>query len=200
MSKIINLIIILIFTGNYAASQSDSLFKKGKKVIGFSLNPKLGIYSGNKNDGGFTAGGEFNILTKELIFSIDYFYCEEFIVIGSDSPEQYNRQIALIIGSYQGNNLFRIQYQVGIASFWGAKRTELIKKGGLFSGDTYNKENFSTIGFEFKLGFKYIPSRNFSVGFDFHGNINPKNPIWMLLVSFEFGKLRSKIDKNKPNE
>jgi len=112
-----------------------------------------------------------------------------------DSPQEYFNQIGIMIGSYVGEKLFRLQYQGGIATFWGMRRTEIIGKGGLFSGDVYKGKDFFTAGLVFKLGFKEIPLKQLSFGLDFQANINSENPLYMAMFSVEIGNLRNEINK-----
>jgi hypothetical protein len=165
--------------------------------VGYSINPKFSYYNWTENDGGFTGGAEFNVLYNKYIFSIDYFKFEEWAIF-SDTPEEYFNQIGLMFGAFNGDRIFRFQYQAGLASFWGLRRTELDKEGfGIFSSDEYKSENFFTVGIETKLGFKIIPLTFLSIGIDLQANINLKNTVLMPMLSIEIGKLRGKI--NNPN-
>lgn len=163
------------------------------KIDGYSINPKLAVYDGIENGGGFIGGAELNVLRNKFIYSLDYYRYEEFLIFGPDPSEYYN-QIGLMIGKYVGDELFRFQYQAGIAPFWGIRRTELIKEGiGIFSSDYHEKENFFTIGITLKLGFKIVPTSFLSIGIDLQTNMNLENTVYMPMLSVEIGKLRNKL-------
>ena len=162
---------------------------------GYSINPKLAYYNWTTDDGGFMGGAEINFLQNNYIFSGDYYKYEEWVLF-SPTPGEYFNQIGLMIGKYKGNRLFRFQYQAGLASFWGLKRTELIKKGsGFFSSDKYQSDNFFTVGLTTKLGFKIVPLTFLSIGIDLQTNINLENTVYMPMISIEIGKLRNKINE-----
>lgn len=162
---------------------------------GFSINPKLAYYNWTNDDGGFMGGAEINLLQNDFVFSADYYRYEEWILF-SPTPGEYFNQIGLMLGKYKGDRLFRFQYQAGLATFWGLKRTELIKEGsGIFSSDKYESDNFFTIGLTTKLGFKIVPLTFLSIGIDLQTNINPENTVYMPMISIEIGKLRNKINE-----
>jgi hypothetical protein len=161
-------------------------------VDGFSINPKLGFYNPGGDDAGFNGGVELNVLKNKFIYSADFYRFDEFVILGPEPSEFYN-QIGLMIGKYIGDELFRFQYQAGLASFWGLKRTDLISQG-LF-GDKYNSEKFFTIGLTTKLGFKIVPLKFLSIGIDLETNINLENIVFTPMLSIEIGKLRNGINE-----
>jgi hypothetical protein len=153
---------------------------------GYSINPKLGAFNYKAGDDfSGIAGVEINAFKNRIIYALDYYHYEEFVLFANPS-EQYN-QIDFLIGKYIGDRLFRFQYQGGLGTFWGFKRGAKI--GTFFD---YKKEDFFTIGIPLKLGFKVIPARFISIGIDFQANINFEKPTSMALISLEFGKLRAK--------
>jgi hypothetical protein len=157
------------------------------KTDGYSVNPKLGVYNSR---GGETpsvvAGVEFNAFKNHIIYAVDYYHYEEFVLF-ADPSEKYN-QIDFLIGKYIGDKLLRFQYQGGLGAFWGFMRGD--QTGTLFD---YSQVSFFTIGIPLKLGFKILPARFISIGFDFQANINFKKPTNMLMLSIELGNLRDKI-------
>lgn len=162
---------------------------------GFSINPKLGIFNWGAYDAGFNGGFELNVFKNKFIYSADYYRFEE-LVLFTPSPAQYYNQIGIMMGQFVGEELFRFQYQAGIAPIWGIKRTGLIQEGtGLLSTDYYDYKNFSTVGLVAKLGFKIYPAPYFSIGIDLQANINLENTVYMPMISIEIGKLRDKINK-----
>ncbi|MFO7863576.1 MAG: hypothetical protein R6U85_06215 [Salinivirgaceae bacterium] len=162
-------------------------------IDGYSVNPKLGMYKLIDDNGGAIGGAEFIIIRNKFIFSIDFYRYEEFTIFGPNPTEVYN-QIGTMIGGYNGEKLFRLQYQLGVASLWGIKRTALINEGtGLFSSDKYDSKHFFTAGLTTKLGFKIIPLKFLALGIDFQMNINPEKMVYMPMISIEIGKLRDEI-------
>jgi hypothetical protein len=161
-------------------------------IDGYSINPKLGASNFNTEDNlsglAGVAGVEINAFKNHIIYALDYYHYEEFVLFVYPS-EKYN-QIDFLIGKYIGDRLFRFQYQGGLGTFWGFKRGDKI---GNYSD--HKKDNFFTIGIPLKLGFKVIPARFISIGIDFQANINFEKPTNMALISLEFGKLRDKINK-----
>jgi len=170
--------------------------QNNKIVDGYSINPKIGFYNGFKDDAGFNGGAELNVLKNKIIYSANFYRYEEFVIFGPQPAEHFN-QIGVMIGRYKGEKIFRFQVQVGLASLWGLKRTELIHKGsGIFSSDEYDSKHFFTVGLITKIGFKVIPLPFLAIGIDLQRNINLENMIYTPMISIEIGKLRSK--KNKP--
>jgi hypothetical protein len=158
-------------------------------VDGYTINPKFGAFNYKVGDiPSGVAGIEINAFKNRIIYAIDYYHYEEFVLF-ANPYEKYN-QIDLLIGKYIGDRLFRFQYQGGLGTFWGFKRGAKI--GTFFD---YQKDNFFTIGVPLKLGFKVIPARFISIGIDFQANLNLEKPTSMALISLEFGKLRDKIQK-----
>jgi hypothetical protein len=183
------IILILVFSIKISGQNSK------QNIDGYSINSKLGLYNWIEDDAGFMGGAELNVLKNRFIYSLDFYRYEE-LVIFSPTPSEYYNQIGIMIGKYKGNNLFRFQYQGGLASFWGTKRTDLINKGfGLFSSDKYQSKHFYTVGLIGKFGFKIIPLTFLAIGIDLQTNINLENSVYIPMISIEFGKLRSKINE-----
>jgi hypothetical protein len=154
------------------------------KMDGYSVNPKLGAFNYKSGDDlSGVAGVEINTFKNHIIYAVDYYHYEEFVLFANPT-EKYN-QIDFLIGKYIGDKLFRFQYQGGIGTFWGFRRGDRI-------GDSFNykKNNFFTAGIPLKLGFKILPARFISIGIDLQANLNLKKPTSMALLSFEFGNLR----------
>jgi hypothetical protein len=63
-----------------------------KKIDGFSINPKFGAYDWAGDNIGFILGGEFSVLSKKYISSIDYYHTAQVMNI-----ESFN-QIDLMFG------------------------------------------------------------------------------------------------------
>jgi hypothetical protein len=148
---------------------------------GFAVNPKTGIFLWPSHENGGAVGVEANYLHKGWIFSVDFFQFQEINLLSSD--EDMFRQVGIMAGKYYGDRLFRIQLQGGFASIW--------EIGAPDESDPH----FSTVGLVLKTGFKFIPVRFFSIGLDVQSNFNSKKPLFMPLVSLEFGLLRDKINQ-----
>lgn len=157
----------LLFTP--AFSQSNT--------TGFSINPKTGIFLWPNHNNGAALGVETNYLRNGWMFSMDFFQFQEIHLLSSD--EAMFRQVGFMAGKYYGDRLFRIQLQGGIAPLWE-----------IGPGDS----RFSTVGLVLKTGFKFIPLRFFSIGLDLQSNLNSQKPLFMPLISIEFGKLRDIIN------
>ena len=140
------------------------------QFTGFSINLKTGIFFGSDNINGAVLGVETNYLTNGWIFSVDFFQFQEIQLTLCGSVEDMFRQAGVMAGKYWGHRLFRIQFQGGVASIWET-------------------------GLVVKTGFKFIPLRFFSIGLDLQSNLNSEKPLFMPLVSFEFGRLRDKINQ-----
>jgi len=166
--------------------------KNSRKIDGFSVNPKLGFYNFASNDAGSILGIEMNVFKNKILYSTDYYRMEEMLLFGP-KPSEYFNQFGVLIGSYKGDKKFRFQYQGGLASLWGLKRTTLISEGtGLFPVDHYASNYFITIGLSTKLGFKFIPFTFLAIGVDLQTNVNMENVVYMPMLSLEIGILRSK--------
>jgi hypothetical protein len=155
------------------------------KMDGYSINPKLGAYNYIGGIPSGVTGVEINAFKNYLIYAVDYYHYEEFVLF-VDPSEKYN-QIDFLIGKYIGDNLFRFQYQGGLGTFWGFKRGEPTGNAD------YRKVNFFTLGIPLKLGFKILPARFISIGVDLQANINFKKSTRMAMLSIELGNLRNKI-------
>jgi len=188
ISRILGIFILLVSLNISATGQQETW--------GFSINPKAGFYNISKENGGLISGQEFYLFKNKKIYSIDFYGGEEPDFIGSPSPNEHFGSVGFMIGKYEGTKVFRFTYQGGLSLFWGERRTDLKQKGtGFFATDIYNTKDFFTVGIPLKLGFKIIPSRFFSIGIDLQANLNIENPVYMPMISLEFGKLRDRINR-----
>ena len=163
--------IIAVFLLLYA----NELINGQPKLDGFALlNPKFGLYGSFKGGlPGYVFGDEINFLKNKMIFSLDYYHCK-FTFIGS-KVEKFD-QFDFLFGKYLDYNSFRIHLQGGL---------------GTFKGITYNEsERIFTLGIPLKIGLKYLISKSVSLGLDLQANMNLKYPIYMTMLSIEFGKLK----------
>ncbi|HSL85954.1 MAG TPA: hypothetical protein VK861_03380 [Bacteroidales bacterium] len=169
-----SLVIAFLILFSPAFSQSHT--------TGFAVNPKLGIFVWPNNKNGAALGVETNYLRNGWMLSVDFFQFQEIQLLSSD--EDIFRQVGIMAGKYYGDRLFRIQLQGGVASIWE-----------IGYGGSSEPENFSTVGLVLKTGFKFIPLRFFSIGLDLQSNLNPQKPLFMPLISIEFGTLRDNINQ-----
>jgi len=171
MRRFYSTTIIAVFLLLYA----NELINGQPKLDGFALlNPKFGLYGSFKGGlPGYVFGDEINFLKNKMIFSLDYYHCK-FTFIGS-KVEKFD-QFDFLFGKYLDYNSFRIHLQGGL---------------GTFKGITYNEsERIFTLGIPLKIGLKYLISKSVSLGLDLQANMNLKYPIYMTMLSIEFGKLK----------
>ena len=174
--KNIFLILILLQFNNKLLSQEL------KEFNGFAINPKIGPaftkLGGNDLP---SVGMEINILKNNFIYSLDY--------IGHNFLDQ--NQLGIMIGKYKGEKYFRIQYQAGINMFWGEYSTP--GQTQPWVGGSGSTSSFFTAGAVSKVGLKFIPLKNLSIGVDLQVNINLEKTMFMPMLSIEIGKLRNPI-------
>ena len=171
------ILIFLLFQFNNKLLSQDL-----KKIDGFAINPKIGPaftkHGGNELP---SAGIEINILKNKFIYSLGY--------IAHNFLDQ--NQIGIMMGKYKGEKYFRIQYKAGINIFWG----KFSKPGSSnpWIGVSSSSSSFFTLGAVSKVGLKYIPLKNLSIGIDFQVNLNSVKTLYMPMFSIEIGKLRNAI-------
>ena len=174
-------LIFLLFQFN------NKLLSQDLKVFdGFAVNTKIGPPF-TKLDGNDlpSAGIEVNILKNEFIYSLDY--------IAHDFLNQ--NQLGIMIGKYKGDKYFRIQYQAGINMFWGKYSTTSTTQPWI-NTDRGSRSSFYTAGAITKVGLKFIPLKNLSVGTDLLINLNFKNTMFIPMLSVEVGNLRNVIKRH----
>ena len=155
---------------------TNELMNGQSKLDGFALfNPKFGLQGSFKGGlPGYVFGDEINFLKRKMIFNLDYYHCK-FTFIGS--KVQKFDQFDFLFGKYLDYKSFRIQFQGGL---------------GTFKGITYNdSEMIFTLGIPLKIGLKYLISKSVSIGFDLQANLNHEYPIYMPMLSMEFGELKN---------
>ena len=174
------ILIFLLFQFNNKLLSQDL-----KKIDGFTINPKIGPaftkHGGNELP---STGIEINILKNKLIYSLDY--------IAHNFLDQ--NQIGIMMGKYKGEKYFRIQYKAGINIFWG----KFSKPGSSnpWIGVSSSGSSFFTLGTVSKVGLKYIPLKNLSIGIDFQVNLNSVKTLYMPMFSIEIGELRNAIESH----
>ena len=161
-----------------------------KEFDGFAINPKIG--PGFTKLGGNdlpSAGLEINILKNKFIYSLDY--------ITHNFLDQ--NQIGIMMGKYKGDKYFRIQYQAGINMFWGKYSTTGTTQPWINTSGG-SSSSFYTVGAITKVGLKFIPLKNLSIGTDLLINLNFKNTMFMPILSIEIGKLRNAIESHNTHK
>jgi hypothetical protein len=97
-----------------------------------------------------------------------------------------------MMGKYHSFKDLRFQYQGGVASLWGLRRTDIKTQGsGIYpwSYDYYNTEDFFTIGLAAKLGFKWVIAPRINIGIDFQANLNSIHPLGFGMISIVVGRM-----------
>ncbi len=179
-------VLLVIFLLSLCSGASgQSAFK------GFSVNPKVGTYSHFKENQGYTVGIEFNRFKGNTIYSVDYFYIQEFTLFNSVPDDVFN-QIGFMIGKYTGGEFLRIEYQGGLAPVFGKINTESLSGNpGTPSYRDYKEDKFFTLGLAAKLGLKIVPLKFVSLGIDLQTNFNLKQSLFFTCLSLEIGRLKN---------
>lgn len=181
MKKLILLLAIFLF--NISVFQSQIIDKYSISGKG-TLDPFSDFYF---------EGVDINVFSKSFLYTIGYYYGEDYEFFGDTSNEHYN-QLNLLFGKYidlQHQN-FRIRYQAGIGMFWGAlKNDEYDKENSTFLNDAYFTDEVSTIGFPIKIGGRYIPFKFLSIGVDIQANLNFEKSIIRPMLCLDIGKLKN---------
>ena len=141
----------------------------------------------------YPEGFEINAFSNSYLYSIGYYYGEDYEVLGDSPTEKYN-QLNLLFGKYidAKNEEWRFQYQAGIGMFWGKLRTdELDNDNSNILTNHYITKNVTTVGFSIKIGGRYVPFNFLSIGVDLQANINFEKSIIRPMLSIEIGKLKS---------
>ena len=133
-----------------------------------------------------------NVLKNKFLYSLDYLGHDKLGALILNHPSQ--NQLGLLMGKYHGERYFRFQYQAGLNIFWG----EFPNPGSSnpWIGGGSSGSSFFTVGAVSKVGFKYIPLKNLSVGIDFQINLNTVKTLYMPMFSIEIGKLRNAIESH----
>lgn len=108
-------------------------------------------------------------------------------------PEAHNKQFGILFGSYTNFGKCRLQYQAGVGTIAGLKRTKLLEKNNfIWPIEYYESKNYSTLGLSTRIGFKYIPFTFMSVGIDVMSNLNNEKIDLSPMLSINLGLLRQK--------
>ena len=138
-----------------------------KEFDGFAINPKIGpAFTKPGGNDLPSAGVEINILKSKFIYSLDYI----------------------------AHN-FLEQNQAGINMFWG-KYSSAGTTHPWINTSGGSSSSFCTVGAITKVGLKFIPLKNLSIGTDLLINLNFKNTIFIPMLSIEIGKLRNAIESH----
>jgi hypothetical protein len=187
---ILLIIVNLIFTANYGQTKFDD----------YALNLKLGAYGefAKSENGSLCIGLDYDLLKKNNVFTIGL-NTGSMINFFSEGDDYIN-QLYVLYGRFFDieNDLYRIQYQIGVASTHGVKRGEfLYRESGWLGTKHYKEIPFFTIGIPVKLSFKIMPSRYTSIGVDLLANFNSKKSVFMPMLSVEILGSRNKKMRKK---
>jgi hypothetical protein len=183
--KKIFLISLLIQFNNKLLSQDV------QKIDGFAINPKIGpVFSADGGNEQPVIDLEINVFKNKYIYSLEFLGYDKPGALIINDPSQ--NQLGLMMGKFNGEKYFRIQYQAGINMFWG----EFSNPGSSnpWIAGSSSRSSFFTVGAVSKVGFKYIPLKNLSIGIDFQINLNSVKTLYMPMFSLEIGKLRNEIE------
>jgi hypothetical protein len=187
MNRKLNLVILVILMCLLSHNLTGQ-----KKIDGFSLSPKIGAYTTIGIDQmGFIAGAKANLMQNKFLYSLNYYYADEYILIGTSGPDRYFNQAALMFGRYKLLKSFRMEYQGGIATLWGIKYGEHHYTG--FLEGYYDTEDFTILGFITEIGMEYIASKHFSLGTHLILNVNSEKSLLEFMLSFSFGKFEKPV-------
>ena len=145
----------------------------------------------------YSEGLEVNAFSRSYLYTIGYYYGEDYGFMGDTPTEKYN-QFNLLFGKYidTKNEKFRFQYQGGIGVFWGTLRTdEYNEQNSSILTNAYFTQEVSSISFPLKIGVRYIPFNFLSIGIDLQANLNFQKSIFRPMLSIGIGKLRSSKKK-----
>ena len=168
---------------------NNKLFSQDlKKIDGFTTNTKIGpLFSADGGNDLPSMGVEFNILKNKFIYSLDYIGHDILAALIFNDPSQ--NQLDIMMGKYKGEKYFRVHYQAGINIFWGKFSNP--GSSNPWIGVSSSSSSFFTAGIVSKVGFKYIPLKNLSVGIDFQINLNSVKTLYMPMFCVEIGKVRN---------
>jgi len=184
MSILKNIILILLlFQFN-----NKLLSQVVKEIDGFAFNPKIGpSFDADNGNEQPVIGLEVNVLKNNFIYSLGYLGHNKLGALILNGPSQ--NQFGIILGKYIGEKHFRVQYQAGINLFWGSYSNS--SGSSPWINGSNSSSPFFTVGAESKIGFKYIPLKNLSIGIDFQVNLNYVKTLYMPMFSLEIGKLKN---------
>ena len=127
-------------------------------------------------------GASISFEKENLIYSLEFYSASE-TGLFLPNPPQYFKQLGVLIGKKKN----RIQYSLGLTTFWGQKRTSYIgPSGGFLSSGLYNSEQFFNVGIASKIGFDLIKNKRFLMSIDLNTNINYKYSAFFPVLSFGY--------------
>ena len=180
-SKLVLMAIVIFAFSGVLTGQS--------KLDGWSVSPKIGAYLGIKKTDpmdGFLFGIEGNIMKKQFLYSVNYYYGEEWTILSG--PDRYFNQATFLFGRYNTFKFIRLDYQVGVASIWGTQHSEYHSTG--FLEGYYDTKEYHTVGFVAKVGAEFVLAKFYSMGSHVQFNLNNETPRIEFVLSFSFGKLK----------
>ena len=133
------------------------------------------------------------LFSQKNIWSSQYLFTSGANLFGSNHPKDKRNEFVGWIGRYFGERYLRIECLFGIGLVWGEKKGE--KTYHAVHAYQYEVIPYTTVGIPLQLGFKFLPTKSISLGFDMHVNLNLDESFFSLLFSVECGMLRNEIDK-----
>lgn len=176
---------------------SFSIVGFGQRVYDdYAVNFKLGAYSEmSKSEGGLCIGLDYDMIKQKNVFTVGFNGGSAFNI--ALATRDNIRQLYFLYGRFLDieNNLYRFQYQIGLAPTFGVVRGDfLYRESGWFGEAHYEEFPFFTLGIPIKLGFKIMPNRLTSIGIDVMANFNTRKSVVIPMLSIEiFGSRNKKM-------
>ena len=180
--------VLLIFFVSYAFSIEAQVRDEG--FLGYSVSAKYLFFAETKCI-------EADIIVNKYIVGAYALKYQEDGILLSKFPKEHNKQFVILFGSYTNFRKFRLQYQAGVGTIAGLKRTKLLEKNNfIWPIEYYESKNYSTLGLATRIGFKYIPFTFMSVGIDVMSNLNNEKIDLSPMLSINLGLLRQKAKRD----
>lgn len=166
----------------------------------YSLSLRAGTSLGLHANEGSVFGGGIHIYTlSKKMLSMNYNRKDEldFSFFEGVSPYERINEMNVLYGHYVSTEWLRFEFQLGLALVWGTARGDRIYPQSsyadykfmtsLFSTTLYEEIPFTTVGFPFRVGLKFTPWKNLSLGMELQGNINNYSSSFSNLFCIEIG-------------
>jgi hypothetical protein len=175
---------LLIFWVSYSISSAAQVKSEG--FLGFSASVKSLFFAEIKCF-------EVDIIINKYIVGAYALQYQEDGILLSKFPKEHNKQFGVLFGSYLDFGKFRFQYQAGVGTIAGLKRTKFLEKRTfIWPIEYYESKSYSTVGLATRIGIKYIPFTFVSIGIDVISNLNNEKIDLSPMLSINLGLLRQK--------
>ncbi len=186
MKKIFTPIAITILCFNISHSQEE---KSWFKFYSISISP-LSIYLDN-HSGGLSGSMDISFKKDEHIFKLFGFIGSEFAILQSSTESFYEFDLLY------GRELFLKKWLYidlyGGLGYFGSTVTTGIVPSGLFSYSEYKHDRSGTIGLHLQSKIRFKTGSRFSLGIQFHTNVNSINTIYSLGTFFQWDLTNKEI-------